>query len=172
MGEDDRNVTIGVITSPFGVKGEVKAHPYTDFPERFEDLVEVLVAGGNVGSRMMKIEGVRYHKGAVLIKFAGIGDMTAAESLRGAELRIREADLMPLEKDEYYIHDIIGMDVVTTEGESLGKVKEVLRSAANDVYVTERAMIPAVKEFVRSVDVGAKKMVVQPVEGLVQERKE
>lgn len=169
MGEDEWNVTIGEVVATFGRRGEVKVRPYTDFPEHFEELDDVRAATEGAGSRSLRIESVRHHKRAVIIKFAGIDDMSAAEALRGTRLLIREAELMPLEEDEYYIHDIIGLDVVTTEGEHLGKVREVRRSPGNDVYVTDRAMIPAVKEFVVNIDLHGKKMVVRLVEGLVQE---
>lgn len=169
MGETERDVVIGEIVAPFGLKGEVKVLPCTDFPERFEQLEEVFVAGDKVAGRMLAIEGIRPHKGGFLIKFAGIDDMSAAETLRGGELRISEAEMAPLDEDEYHVHDIIGLEVVTTDGEHLGKVREILRSPAHDVYVTDRAMIPAVKEFVLSIDLDAGKMVVRSVEGLIQE---
>ena len=168
MDSEKRDVVIGKIVAAFGLKGEVKVVPFTDFPERFKELGEVYI-GSEAAGRMRSIESVRLHKGSVLIKFEGIDDITAAENLRGAEIRIRESDLVPLEEGSYYIHDLIGLDVLTTEGENLGKVTEVLTGPAQDVYVTERAMIPAVKEFVVSIDLQKKQIVVNPIEGLVQE---
>ena len=132
--------------------------------ERFANLEEVEIDG-----RVLGVEGVRFHKGTALIKFRGIDDISAAEALRGKRILISESELMPLEEDEYYVHDIVGLDVVTTEGESLGRIKQILRSPANDVYVTDRAMVPAVKEFIVSVDIPGKKIIVRPVEGLVQD---
>jgi len=168
MDSEKRDVVIGKIVAAFGLKGEVKVVPFTDFPERFKELGEVYV-GSEASGRMRPIGSVRFHKGSVLIKFEGIDDITAAENLRDAEIRIRESDLMPLEEGSYYIHDLIGLDVLTTEGENLGKVTDVLTGPAQDVYVTERAMIPAVKEFVVSIDLQKKQIVVNPIEGLVQE---
>lgn len=168
MDSEKRDVVIGKIVAPFGLKGEVKVVPFTDFPERFKELGEVYV-GSEAAGRMRPIQSVRFHKGSILIKFEGIDDITAAENLRGAEIRIRESDLVPLEEGSYYIHDLIGLDVLTTEGENLGKVTEVLTGPAQDVYVTERAMIPAVKEFVVSIDLQKKQIVVNPMEGFVQE---
>jgi 16S rRNA processing protein RimM len=165
MNTNDWTVVIGEIVSPFGLRGEVKVLPQTDFPERFEEIEEALVGKG-AGGRQMKIEKVRFHKGLVLVKFAGVDDISTAELLRGMQVRIKESEQPPLEENEYYIHDIIGLDVVTTEGKDLGKVTEVLQSPANDVYITDRAMIPAVKEFVVSIDLDQKKMVVKAVEGL------
>lgn len=168
MDSEKRDIVIGKIVASFGRKGEAKVVPFTDFPERFKELGEVYV-GSEAAGRMRPIEGVRLHKGSVLIKFEGVDDIGAAEALRGAEIRIRESDLMPLEEGTYYIHDLIGVDVLTTEGENLGKIQEVLTGPAQDVYVTERAMIPAVKEFVVSVDLQKRQIVVKPIEGLVQE---
>jgi 16S rRNA processing protein RimM len=165
MNTNDWTVVIGDIVSPFGLRGEVKVVLQTDFPERFEEIEEAFVGKG-AGGRLMKIEKVRFHKGLVLVKFAGVDDISTAELLRGMQVRIGESEQPPLEEGEYYIHDIIGLDVVTTEGKDLGKVNEVLQSPANDVYITDRAMIPAVKEFVVSIDLDQKKMVVKAVEGL------
>jgi 16S rRNA processing protein RimM len=139
-----------------------------DSPEQFELLKEVNLVKGDSEPRPMKIRRVWHHKGAVIVKFVGIDDMTAAESLRDAEVLANEACLPQLAEDQFYIDDLIGLDVVTTDGESLGKIMEVLQSPANDVYVTERAMIPAVKEFVLKIDFEKNKVVVRSVEGLVQ----
>lgn len=168
MNSDRWDVVIGKIVAPFGLKGEVKVVPFTDFPERFKEMDEACVGSEEAGE-MRRIESVRFHKGTILIKFEGVADITAAEELRGAEVRIRESDLVPLEEGSYYVHDLIGMDVLTTEGEDLGKVKEVLTGRANDVYVTDRALVPAVKEFVKSIDLQKRQIVVEPIEGLVQE---
>ena len=172
MSEPKRDIVIGEIVAPFGNRGEVKVVPHTDFPERFGLLEEVFVAGDRVPGRLMRIEGLRYHKGLVLLKFPGINDIDGAETLRGAELRISESELVPLEEDEYYVHDIIGLEAVTTEGESLGRITEVIRSPAHDVYVTDRAMIPAVKEFIEGIDMEAGRVTIRPMKGLVQEKHE
>jgi len=168
MNSERWDVVIGKIVAPFGLRGEVKVFPFTDFPERFEELGEVCVGGDDTGE-VRRIRRARLHKGTVLVQFEGIDDIDAAEGLRGQEVRIRESDLAPLEEGSYYIHDLIGMEVLTTEGESLGKVNQVLTGPANDVYVTDRAMIPAVKEFVKSVDLQKRQITVEPIEGLVQE---
>ncbi|MCL6519767.1 MAG: ribosome maturation factor RimM [Armatimonadetes bacterium] len=168
MASDEWNVLIGEVVAPFGRRGEVKVLPYTDYPEHFFELKEVRPDRAIEGQNL-KIEAVRQHKNLLLVKFEGFNDISAAERLRGAKLYIREKDLVPLGKDEYYIHDIIGLEVVTPEGKSLGKVKEVIRGPANDVYVTERAMIPAVKEFVTSIDLREKRIVVRPIPGMVEE---
>ena len=104
-----------------------------------------------------------------LIKFAGCSNMDCAEKLRGGELRVHHQELVKLPKGRYYVHDIIGMKVVTEDGVDLGEVTEVLTSAGNDVYVTKKMLIPAVREFVKEVDTEGRKIVVSRLEALEAE---
>ncbi|MBI2842599.1 MAG: 16S rRNA processing protein RimM [Armatimonadetes bacterium] len=160
------DVTIGTVVAPFGIKGELKVRLETDFPERFDELVEVWIEPSDGRGRMIGVENVRFHQNGALVKFKGCDDRNCAEELRGAELRINREQLRELESDQFYVHDILGLDVYTTDGEHLGKITEVLQGAANDVYVTPRAMIPALKQVVREVDLANGRMVVEPIEGL------
>ena len=169
MTENEYDILIGEVVSTFGHKGEVKVYPHTDFPERLSSRTEVFMRLDGVEPHMLKIRKSRINKNVVIIQFDGYKDMTDAESLRGAKLYTSKTAQVPLPEGEFYIDDIIGIRVFTSEGDDLGVVNEVLRSPANDVYVTDRAMIPAVKEFVVCLDIKEKKMVVKPVEGLVQD---
>ena len=162
-------VVIGTVVAPFGIKGEVKVRIETDFPERFESLTEVWVKPRTGQGRMRRVEHTRFHQDGALVKFEGCSDRSCAEELRGAQLRIDRAQLRVLEPGQFYVHDIVGLDVYTTDGEYLGQITEVLKGVANDVYVTPRAMIPAIKQVVREIDLAARKMVVEPVEGLLEE---
>lgn len=83
------------------------------------------------------IENVRYHKQFVLLKFEGVDDMTTAEKLKGATVKIPPEDALPLEEGEYYIRDLYDMNVVTDDGENLGIIKDILFTGANDVYVVK-----------------------------------
>lgn len=169
MAEPEPEVVIGVVVAPFGIKGEVKVRMDTDFPERFEGLEEVWLKSRTGDGRLVQVESVRFHQNAPLVKFKGCDDRNRAEELRGAELRISEDELMELESDQFYLHDIIGLDVYTTGGEHLGRVTEVLQGPANDVYVTPRAMIPALKQIVREINLEEGKMIIEPIEGLIEE---
>lgn len=166
MDNDGKDVVIGKIVSTFGCRGEVKVRPETDFPKRFELLKEALVRSRN-GQQVLCIERARTQGDAVILKFAGIDDVESARALAGSDIYISKSQLMPLGPEEYYMHDIIGLEVVSVEGEQLGKVIEILRSPAHDIYVTERAMIPAVRDYVLSVDLSAGKIIVKLVEGLL-----
>lgn len=162
------NITIGTVVAPFGIKGEVKIRVETDFPERFEDLDEIWLQPKNGEGRMVEIKSVRFHQGVYLMKFAGVNDRTGSEGLRGAELKIDESQLMELEEGEYYVHDLIGLDIYTTSGEHIGKIDDVLSGPANDVYVTKRGLIPVIKQVVKEINLEEHKVVIEPMEGMLE----
>ena len=143
-------LAVGNIVGAHGIRGEVKVELLTDFPERFSPGATVYL-GPESPTRPLRIEAARPHKGMMLVKFAGVPDRNAAELLRDNLLLIPEEQAMPLGEDENYAHDLIGLQVETTEGRVLGKVVEILYTAANDVYVVHRpgaeVLIPALKEL-------------------------
>lgn len=171
MNETKYDVIIGQVGPTFGRKGEVKVRPFTDHLEQFAAGIDVCLSGLPEGDRILKIEKAWDQTGLLIVKFVGVDDMSSAEAIRHAEVRISTEDLVPLNEDEYYIDDLIGMDVVTSEGEDWGKIIEILESPANDLYVTNLAMIPAVKEFVLKIDLQKRKIVVRAMEGLLLDKK-
>jgi 16S rRNA processing protein RimM len=168
-------LTIGRITAPHGLKGEVRVHPETDFPERLADIKDVFLVD-SAGVRPAVIVGSRAHGAVVLMRFEGVTSIDDAERLRGAALAIPLESAGPLAPDTYYVHEILGMHVVTEEGRALGVVSEVLRAPANDVYVVRgqhgETLVPALRAVVRSVDRGARKMVVALPAGLEPDPRE
>lgn len=159
------DIVIGKVATVFGVKGELKIHPLTDFPNRFSLLKEVCLRKGT-DELYYEIEKVRYGKDIVFLKLKTIDDRSAAEYLRGYEVAIPLSQRAELPKDHFYVEDLIGMEVVNLQGDSLGTICEILQSSANDVYVTESAMIPALHQIVKKVDLDNRKMWVNEVEGL------
>lgn len=161
--------TVGKIVNTQGIKGEVRVLPQTDDITRFELLKSVLVEIRGK-AEVLEIETVRYHKQFVLLKFKGIDNMTAAEKYKTAIIKIPEELAIPCEADEYYIKDLYDMDVVTDEGENLGKIADIIFTAANDVYIVRNPdreiLIPAIKQCILKVDVPANKMTVHLLEGL------
>ena len=152
---------IGDVVNTQGIKGEVRVIPCTDDESRFELLDSVFLEQRGKMTEYY-IENVRYHKQFVLLKFEGVDDMTAAEKLKGATVKIPPEDALPLEEGEYYIRDLYDMNVVTDEGEDLGIIKDILFTGANDVYVVKPEkgkdiLIPAIKECILDVDVENKK---------------
>ena len=161
---------VGVITSTHGIKGEVKVFPTTDDANRFKKLKKVILDTGKEKIDM-EIAGVRFFKNMFILKFKGIDDINDVEKYRKAELYVTRENAVPLKKNEYYIADLIGMDVVSDEDEELGVIDDVLQTGANDVYVIKKAgcqdiLIPAIKDCVKDVDVEGGKMIVHLLEGL------
>lgn len=161
---------VGIISSTHGVRGEVKVFPTTDDPQRFLDLKKVLLDTGKERISL-EISGVRFFKKFVIVKFKGIDNINEIEKYKGKSLLVSRADAVALEEDEYYIADLIGMEVITDDGEK-GVLKDVLETGANEVYVIVfehlgEVLVPAIRQCILSVDVQASKMRVHLPEGLV-----
>ena len=167
-GSEPRYLVVGRIVAPWGVRGEVKVTLETDFPERFEQLERVYL--GEKATSFV-LERSRLHKGHALLKLGGCDDRDAAEKLRGQLVQIPIEEAMPLGEDEYYVYQIVGLDVWTTEGEHLGRVSEVLFTGANDVYVVRgekgEILIPAVEDVVLEIDLAGGRLTVELMEGLI-----
>lgn len=167
-GSGPRYLVIGKIIAPWGVRGEVKVAIETDFPERFGRLKRVYL-GEPATSFVLK--GSRLHKGHALLKLDGCDDRNAAEKLRGQLVQIPIEEAMPLGEDEYYVYQIVDLDVWTTEGEHLGRISEVLSTGANDVYVVQgergEILIPAVEDVVLEIDLTGGRLTVKLMEGLI-----
>lgn len=162
---------VGVISSTHGIKGEVKVYPTTDDPNRFKLLKEVLLDTGKE-HLPLEIEGVKFFKQMVILKFKGIDDINDIEKYRGRDLLITRENAVKLEKDEYFIFDLIDSEVITEEGQKLGVLAEILTTAANDVYVVKTAegkeiLLPSIKECILDIDAENKKITVHLMKGLV-----
>ncbi len=167
-GSEPRYLVVGKIVAPWGLRGEVKVAIETDFPERFKRLKRVYL--GEKATSFV-LEGSRLHQGHALLKLGGCDDRNAVEKLRGHLVQIPIEEAMPLDEDEYYVYQIVGMDVWTAEGEHLGRVSEVLFTGANDVYVVQgdqgEILIPAVEDVVLGVDLAGGRLTVELVERLI-----
>ena len=161
----EAELVIGTVAGPFGIRGEVKVRLHTDYPQRYYDLDEVGLRGPEGAFKRLKIEGVRLHKNMALVKFQGCDDIDTAETLRGFDLVIPESQSVKLAENEFFLHDIMGLRVHTTEGRDLGEITQVIRGPANDAYVTPEAIIPALKSVVVQVDLVGRKMVVKLPDG-------
>lgn len=167
----DNLLRVGVISTTHGIKGEVKVFPTTDDANRFKDLKAVLL---DTGKELitLEIEGVKFFKQMVILKFKGIDDINDIEKYRGKDLLINRENAVKLEKDEYFIFDLIGSDVFTDEGNKLGILVEILSTAANDVYIVKmengkEVLLPSIKECILDVDVDNKKITVHMMNGLL-----
>lgn len=162
---------VGIITSTHGVRGEVKVYPTTDDPRRFRRLKEVVLDTGKE-KRNLEIESVKFFKQFVILKFKGLDNMNDIEKYRQKSLYVTRKNAVHLQKDEYFIADLIGLKVQDEEGTELGTVKDVIETGANDVYEVEMAdgrslLLPAIKQCILNVDVENGTMQVHVLEGLL-----
>jgi 16S rRNA processing protein RimM len=166
-------IVIARTVKAFGIRGEVAAEILTDFPERFADVEGVTLRRGDE-RREATLERHRFHKGRVLLKFAGVDTMSDAELLAGFDVVVAADELheLPEGEDLYYDFDLIGCEVVTASGEAVGAVESVMRTGAQELLSERRpngreALVPFVDEICVEVDVAAKRIVVDLPEGLL-----
>jgi len=158
--EEPWDLVVGQVTAPFGTDGAVRVRPETEDPQRFGRLHRVRLELPSGEERTATIRSARVTPRGVVLQLEESPNRAAAESLRGAWVKIKQSMAIPLAEGSYWVHDIVGLKVVTEEGEDLGEVTEVIRTGANDVYVTPRAMVPAIRDVVRSIDLKAGRIVV------------
>lgn len=162
---------VGVIASTHGLRGEVKVYPTTDDVKRFQQLKTVILDTGST-SRTLTIEGVKFFKSMVILKFKEIQDINEAEKYKGKDLLIPRGEAVALGPDENFITDIIGLKVVTEDGTEFGVLKDVLQTGANDVYVIEHTtgkeyLFPAIKQCIKEVDLDKQTITVHILDGLL-----
>lgn len=165
---------MGVITDTHGLKGEVKVYPTTEDPDRFLDLKDVLL-GDDEGPKPLvnvTVQGVRFSKDRVIVKFKEFDNINQVEPFKKQNLYVTRENAIPLEEGEYYVKDLIGLSVISDEGEVLGTLKDVLETGANDVYVVKRQsqkdlLLPKIDDCVLSVDLDKGEVLVHLLPGLL-----
>lgn len=167
----EKFLQVGVISSTHGVRGEVKVFPTTDDKNRFKKLKNVILDTGKE-HMPLEIESVKFFKQFAILKFKGIDNINDIEKYKGKSLLVDRKNAVKLQKDEYFIADMIGMEVFTEDGNRFGVLRDVMETGANDVYVIDMAdgkevLVPAIKQCILNVDVEEKKMTIHLLEGLV-----
>ncbi len=157
---DIPTVKVGQIVGAFGIRGQVKVEPLTQFLERLEKGKEL-----KLGDKWLKVETFAIHKGRPLIKLSGIETMSEAEKLQWQYLEAPD-EKPELEDDEFVTEDLIGLTVVTVDGDTLGEVDDVLANPAHDVLQVGEILIPVVKEFVKDIDLDSGTITVQLIPGM------
>lgn len=163
---------VGVITRTHGICGEVKVFPTTDDIKRFKKCKELILDTGKEQIRL-EVQSVKYFKQFVILKFKGYDNINEIEKYLKKSLYVTREHAIPLEKDEYFIADLIGLNVVDEENQEIGTLKEVLQTGANDVYVIQTSegkevLIPAIAQCVQKVDLQKKKMYIHKMKGLFE----
>lgn len=173
MGEP-RLIAVGKVVRAHGVRGAVKVALYGETLRGLEPGAVLLVRHPSMSqaSRLTTIE-VKPQGKHLLVRFEEILGMEAAQALAGADLQVAEDQLPPLEEGEYYHYQLIGLTVVTVQGRPVGTLRSIMETGSHDVYVVERegreALIPAVEDFIREIDLEARRMVIDPPEGLIDD---
>ena len=188
-------IKIGKIVNAVGLKGEVKVYSYAGENDRFEKLDRIIAGSSQSGSSQsgggqsggakradckkpqsdmeFEIEKVRYQKNMVILKLRGVDDRNQAEALKDMDVFITEDDLEELPDDTFYVRDLIGCQVVdVNDGKKLGVVSDLIQNSAQDIYQIDlaeggQALIPAVEQFIKNVDIENKTITVSLIPGLI-----
>lgn len=158
-------VLVGRVAKAHGIRGEVSVEVLSDHPGRF-----IVGAVFQSGEQDLIIETIRPHQDRMLVKFVEVSDRNDAEAIRGAKLTIPAEERAALPEGHYYPSDLVGLDVVDPSGAKLGRFIRVVDSPAHDIWVVQNArgevLVPAVKQFVIGVDLEARRITLDPPEGL------
>ena len=169
MNSEPRFLVIGQVAKPHGVRGEVSVIPHTDLPERFNWIDQIYV--GEKSPTLVEVESTRFHKGRPLLKLSGYDTREEAALLRGQWLQIPEDQAIPLDENEYFLFQVVGLVVETVDGTKLGMLTEVIETGANNVFVVKGSqgeiLIPDIPEVISDIDFEQKRMIVDPMPGLL-----
>jgi 16S rRNA processing protein RimM len=142
----------------------------TEFPERFAVTKQVYL-GDAFEATLYPLKSYRWHKDHVLLTLAGVNDRNEAETLKGQLVQVPIDEAMPLPEGVYYHYQLVGLKVVTTGGERLGTLADVMETGANDVYVVDnkgqQILLPAIPDVVKSIDLEKGQMVIEVIDGLI-----
>ncbi len=167
----EQMLKVGIMSSTHGVRGEMKIFPTTDDVKRFRKLKEVLLDTGKEYITL-EVEGVKFFRQFVIIKFKGYDSINDIEKYKGMSLYVTRENAVPLKKDEYFMADLIGLKVIDDEGKVLGELTDVLQTGANDVYEVKLEdgkdlLLPAIRQCILDVDIDEGIMRVHVLEGLM-----
>lgn len=159
----DEWLLIGRVAGPFGVGGEAKVEPYTDFPDRFRPLAELYLGADH---RPVTVDRARQHKGHVLIKLAGVETPEQVREFAQQEIFVPRSEARTLPPGHFYLDDAVGLHVVTTDGRPVGRVVDVLRTGSNEVFVVRASegdvLVPVIKDAIGELDVEGRRVTVEP----------
>lgn len=164
-------ILVGKIIGVHGVKGSVKVLSYREF-----DLTDLRALFVNRMQKSFAVKGIRRHKGIFIIELEGYTDRNSSELLVGSEVSITKDQLPGLSEDEYYLHDLEGLDVWADDGRRLGSITNVFSTGSNDVIEVKgpfgEVLLPSITEVIKEVDLKGRRLVVHLLEGLLTEKKE
>jgi len=159
-------LAVGTIVGAHGVEGELKMRLSTDDPENLKNIKHVYVGDA---PKPLALKGVRFHAGMALIKLHGVWNREAADDLRGTVIRIAGKDARPLEPGEFYLYQMVGLEVFNEIGEKIGDVVDIMETGANDVFVIKPAdggkeyLLPNIPDIVPVINPAERRMIARPM---------
>lgn len=167
----EQMLQVGVISSTHGVRGEVKVFPTTDDIQRFKKLKEVILDTGKE-YKTLNIQSVKFFKNMVILKFKEFDNINDIEIYKGKSLYVTRKNAVKLQKDEYFIADLIGMQAVSEDGTLKGTIEDVIETGANDVYAIRledgrELLLPAIKQCILQVNLDEQTLTFHLLEGLL-----
>ena len=158
----DKEIIIGKIVAPHGVRGDIRILPLTEKPDLFLDLEYLLLEGG----KKLTVKNARFQKRMILVTTKEVASMNEAELQRDKNIYIKAEDLPELEDDEFYVADLVGIPVYDLEGKQIGTFKDSLSTGSNDVYIiavpgAKDILVPALKEYFKEINLAEKRIVVK-----------
>lgn len=178
MNSDEHLFFVGTVVGFQGLAGEVKIRPSTNSPDLLLDVRTVRVELPKEPDAVLKLRNVRVDKRMVLMTFNGLSDRTSVEYLEGAKLFCKEAELLPLEEEEFWVSDLVGMEVFTTGGARVGTVVSVVSTGSDILEVRgegdyaaaegKTILVPFVKDIVPTVDMSGRRIEVIEIPGLLE----
>lgn len=164
---------IGKIVNTHGLRGEVKVVPWTDYPEDFENIKNVIVKQRREEIKLT-IKNIKYQKNNIIVAFKELGTIEEAEKLKNSVMYATREELGELPEGVYYVADLIGMTVIDDGENNVGKISDVIKTGSNDVYIVKREgkrdlLLPVIDDVVLDVDTDDRVVTVHIMEGLDDE---
>jgi len=167
---NNTHIAVGKVIQAHGMDGYLKAMPYSGFPQRFLSLRTVYVET-SFGMQGYIVEDVRLQQKSALLKLRGVNSRDEAQRFGKADLLVPAEQAIELPDNNYFVHDLIDMNVIDQNGNHLGEISEVLTNSGNDIYVVrdgdKELLIPAVEAFIKDVNVADRRMTVELIEGML-----
>jgi 16S rRNA processing protein RimM len=167
----DELIPVGKISSTHGIKGLLKLYSYSGNIETLQNSDAVYLKGKGGLIREFTLKSVSAHAGGFLLALDGFCDIDEVQPLVGSELCLKRSQLPETAEDEYYWRDLIGLTVVTDQGEVLGKIADIFETGSCDIYVVKgnnkEYLIPAIADVVSEIDIPGSKMTITPLDGLL-----
>lgn len=170
-----KNLIVGQVLRPHGIKGELRVQLTTDYPERFKNRTTLLIGTDPEKEKTLKkyeVERIRLHQGYGIVKLENMDTRDDVEFFRGQYVLIPLDEAVPLEDDEYYYFQLLGLKMLTDAGDDIGEVAEILDTGANEVYVVRgekygEILVPAIQDIVQKIDLQAGHIIITPLPGLL-----